>query len=130
MSLKNEKAVKPVKSPRKFQPLDTLSITKRMIFLYVLSALGILILVSGISYWVLARSMEKDDTQFLIDKAHILKEILKKKPLDISHLDQEINQESALRQVEMTFPNSVDVLLRSSRRAFSFFFCFFFSFSL
>ena len=36
----------------------------------------------------------------------------------------------APERCKVTFPKSVDVLLRSSSRAFSFFFCFFFSFSL
>ena len=49
------------------------SITQRLVISYSLLTLTVLILVSGLLYWILARNFTRENNQFLADQIHVKK---------------------------------------------------------
>src|SRR6266446_5532697 len=56
------------------------SITGRLTVLYTVSAGGLLLLATMFLYWVLASNLTREDHQFLADKVHVLRGILRDHP--------------------------------------------------
>src|SRR5580698_1304571 len=69
------------------------SITFRLTLLYILSALGILTVCCVLVYWMLTRSVDHLDRQFLGDEVHDLRNALREFPKNPGAMDAEINSE-------------------------------------
>jgi two-component system heavy metal sensor histidine kinase CusS len=74
------------------------SITGRLTLLYTVSAGGVLILASVFLYWVLASNLARESHQFLADKMHVLRGILRDHPDDRDALAEEVQAEVAAYQ--------------------------------
>lgn len=71
------------------------SITGRLTLLYALFASILLLLSATFLYWVLASNMEHEDRQFLSDKIHVLRMILRERSDAPALLKQEVEWEGA-----------------------------------
>jgi two-component system, OmpR family, heavy metal sensor histidine kinase CusS len=71
------------------------SIVARLTALYTLSAFGILVLAAGFLHWTLMVNFNRQDAQFLADKAHLLRTILSRTPADTGDLQEEVVWETA-----------------------------------
>ncbi len=71
------------------------SITQRLTFLYALSASGILLIASVFLYHVLTSNLEREDNQFLANKIHVLRVILRERPDNPEALEEEVKWEGA-----------------------------------
>jgi len=69
------------------------SITGRLTLLYTLSTFAMLVLSTTFLYWVLASNLEHEDHQFLSDKIHVLRVILREHTDDPAFLKQEVEWE-------------------------------------
>ena len=69
------------------------SITGRLTVLYTVSAGGMLILSSMFLYWVLATNLAREGHEFLADKIHVVRSILRDHPLDRDALEEEVQSE-------------------------------------
>ncbi len=66
--------------------------------LYTVSAGGLLLLATMFLYWVLASNLTREDHQFLADKVHVLRGILRDHPQDRDALEEEVQLEVAAHQ--------------------------------
>ena len=66
--------------------------------LYTVSAGGLLLLSTVFLYWVLASNLTREDHQFLADKVHVLRGILRDHPQDQAALEEEVQVEVAAHQ--------------------------------
>ncbi|MDE3067944.1 MAG: heavy metal sensor histidine kinase [Verrucomicrobiota bacterium] len=96
MSSKNVKNAEP-SAPLRAGRLSTgrSSIVTRLTVLYTLSAFGMLLLAAGFLHWTLMVNFHRQDAQFLADKVHLLRTILRKTPADTSDLKEEVEWETA-----------------------------------
>ncbi|KAF0121399.1 MAG: two-component system OmpR family heavy metal sensor histidine kinase CusS, partial [bacterium] len=74
------------------------SITLRLTILYTLSAFGILVIATVFLYWMLTNNLEKEDNQFLANKIHVLRVILRERPDKPEALEEEVKWEGAALQ--------------------------------
>ncbi|MGH7454476.1 MAG: HAMP domain-containing protein, partial [bacterium] len=84
------------------------SITLRLTILYSLVTSIVLVSVSGILYWVLARNLAREDNQFLVDKIYVLRTILQERPESIDALKEEVEWEVAARRFEKYYTRILD----------------------
>ncbi|MBI4620790.1 MAG: heavy metal sensor histidine kinase [Desulfobacterales bacterium] len=75
--------------------LNYWSITRRLTFLYTLSASGILVIATVSLYWVLINNLEKEDNQFIVNKIQVLRVILQERPDNLGALEEEVKWEGA-----------------------------------
>jgi len=90
MSLNAANAFPRIK--RRLSP-SSWSITTKLTILYALSAFAMLALASGFLHWVLIRNLMQEDNQFLTDKIHVIRALLKRHPNDQAALQEEIQWE-------------------------------------
>src|ERR671931_2118767 len=74
------------------------SITARLTLLYTVSTGGMLLLSTMFLYWVLASNLAWEGHQFLADKTHVLRGILRDHPNDRDALEEEVLSEVAAHQ--------------------------------
>ena len=74
------------------------SITGRLTVLYTVSAGGLLILSSVFLYWVLASNLAREDHEFLADKIHVVRSILRDHPQERDALEEEVQSEVTAHQ--------------------------------
>jgi two-component system heavy metal sensor histidine kinase CusS len=74
------------------------SITARLTLLYTVSTGGMLLLSTVFLYWVLASNLAWEGHQFLADKTHVLRGILRDHPDDRDALEEEVFSEVAAHQ--------------------------------
>ena len=74
------------------------SITGRLTLLYTVSTGGMLVLSTGFLYWVLASNPAWEGHQFLADKIHVLRGVLREHPDDRDALEEEVLSEVAAHQ--------------------------------
>jgi two-component system heavy metal sensor histidine kinase CusS len=67
------------------------SITRRLTILYALSTVTMLLVATGILYWVLVSDLAKANNQFLKDKIQVLRAILREHPDEPEGLREEVN---------------------------------------
>ncbi len=84
------------------------SITLRLTILYSLLTLIVLVSVSGSLYWMLAKNLAREDNQFLVDKIHVLRVVLKERPDDPDALREEVEWEVAARRFEKYYARILD----------------------
>jgi len=70
------------------------SITRRLAWLYALSASTLLILASGFLYWALVATLQQEDEYFLHSRVRILETILQIQPDDPQAIERTIAEES------------------------------------
>src|SRR6185437_6971243 len=70
------------------------SITRRLAWLYALSASTLLILASGFLYWALVATLQQEDEYFLHSRVRILETILQLQPDDPGAIERTIAEES------------------------------------
>ncbi len=69
-----------------------ISITYRLTLFYMLSAFGILAAITGYLYFALMHNLEGEDNEFLVEKIHDLRTILKEHPDNLQLLQEEVNE--------------------------------------
>jgi len=74
--------------------LRPLSITLRLTLLYMLAAMVILALSSGVLYWLLSHRLIAEDSQFLVDKVNLLRTIMRERPGTPHAFEEEMNWEA------------------------------------
>ena len=84
------------------------SITGRLTVLFTVSAGGMLILSTGFLYWVLAINLAWEGHQFLADKMHVLRGILRDHPHDRDALEEEVQSEVAAHQYTKYYMRILD----------------------
>jgi len=66
------------------------SITGRLALFFGVSSFALLSLTTGFLYWVLRQSLNETDAQFLTNKIHVLRVILRERPDDPKALEEEV----------------------------------------
>jgi two-component system heavy metal sensor histidine kinase CusS len=74
----------------------------------MLSALGILVLSTFLLYWVLVSYLEAEDNQFLADKVHVLRVILRERPDNRQSLEEEVKWEGSARHFAKYYARVLD----------------------
>jgi two-component system heavy metal sensor histidine kinase CusS len=74
----------------------------------MLSALGILVLSTFFLYWVLVSYLEAEDNQFLADKVHVLRVILRERPDNRQSLEEEVKWEGSARHFAKYYARVLD----------------------
>ena len=85
------------------------SITGRLTVLYTVSAGGMLILSSVLLYWVLASNLTREGHEFLADKIHVVRSLLRDHPLDRDALAEEVQSEVMAHQYTKYYMRILDV---------------------
>lgn len=85
------------------------SITRRLTWLYTVSASGILVLSAGFLYWALASNVAREDNQFLADEILEMRMMLQESPEDAKVLTAELQWEGAVRQFTKHYTRVLDV---------------------
>lgn len=80
--------------PKIETPVSRWSITRRLAWIYAVSASIMLIFASGFLYWVLITTLEKEDEHFLKSRVRILEKILQDQPEGKEALEREIAEEN------------------------------------
>lgn len=106
MSLKNADKIKKVLVASIFP--SAWSITRRLIISYSLLILTVLLVVSGLLYWILASTFERENNQFLVDKIQVLRMVLQERPDDMGALREEVQWEMAARHFEKYYARILD----------------------
>ncbi len=106
MSLRSVKAVKALRA-------WSGSITGRLALLYTLSALSILVLVTGFLYWALSNNLKQEDKQFLAEKINVQRAVMKEHPKedraeDEKDLEQEAKWERSAPQFTRYYSRILD----------------------
>ena len=84
------------------------SMVQRLVISYSSLTLTVLLLVSGLLYWVLASNFARENNQFLSDQIHVLRKILKERPDDLEAIRQEIEWEVVARNFEKYYARILD----------------------
>ena len=84
----------------------------RFTFIYVVSAFLILWTAAASFYFGLARSLTREQDEFLVNKVQTLRELLKSRPTDLAALKEEVEEDWAPRQYA---PVCARILTRDGR---------------
>src|SRR5438876_2672499 len=76
-------------------PAARWSLAARLTAWYAGSAFLLVAAVTGFLYWVLISTMDREDNEFLADKVHLLRDLLRDRPDDIKTLRRQAAEESA-----------------------------------
>jgi two-component system heavy metal sensor histidine kinase CusS len=74
------------------------SLAARLTAWYSCSSFLLILVVTGFLYWVLVSNLDREDDQFLADKIHILRLLLRDRPEDLAALKHEVEWEWAASQ--------------------------------
>jgi two-component system, OmpR family, heavy metal sensor histidine kinase CusS len=96
--MSSKRAEPPTERRTAGSPARVWSITGRLTVLYTLSAGGMLILSSVFLYWVLASNLAQEGHQFLADKMHVLRGIVRDHPHERDAWEEEVQSEVAAYQ--------------------------------
>jgi len=75
---------------------------------YALTGLFLVVVATGSLYLVLLTELEKSTDQFLADKLHVLRTMLRERPNDMDALREEVELESAARRYEQFYIRLLD----------------------
>lgn len=95
MSLKNDSHRTETPSAKDDKPW---SLALRLTIWYAGSAFVILLVATGILYWALVTTLDRQDDQFLVDEVHILHDLLAERPEYVDAIRQEIEWEAVSRK--------------------------------
>lgn len=84
------------------------SMTGRLILFYVLSIVGMMIIVNTFLYFVLLKNTNADDCQFLMEKSLSVSFLLKNHPEDTATLNQMIRQAGVPGQIQKYYARILD----------------------
>jgi len=108
MSSKDAVEVAPAKPVRR-----PWSLAARLTAWYAGSAFLLILGATGFLYWVLSTNLDREDDQFLADKVHLLRKLLRERPDDIKSIEREAEEEWAARQYAQVFVRILDTNGRS-----------------
>jgi two-component system heavy metal sensor histidine kinase CusS len=103
MSSKDAVEVVPAKPARR-----PWSLAARLTAWYAGSAFLLILGATGFLYWVLGTNLDREDDQFLADKVHLLRKLLRERPDDIKSIEREAEEEWAARQYAQVFVRILD----------------------
>jgi two-component system heavy metal sensor histidine kinase CusS len=89
-------------------PSASWSVTKRLTLLYAIAAFGMLAVATVFLYWVLKEDLIKEDTQFLANKIHVLRVILRERPDDPDAMPEEVVWEGGVAPSSEYFARVLD----------------------
>lgn len=84
------------------------SLAMRLTVWYTGSAFVLVLIATGILYWVLVVNLDRQDDQFLIDEIHILRNLLAERPEYVDAIRQEVEWESAARRYARVYVRLLD----------------------
>src|SRR5437868_5832520 len=85
-----------------------LSLAARLTAWYGISAFVLIAGATGFLYWALLSSLDREDDEFLADKVHILRALLRDRPHDARMLQEEVEWEPAARQYGQVYVRILD----------------------
>ncbi|HEV3445710.1 MAG TPA: heavy metal sensor histidine kinase [Gemmataceae bacterium] len=89
------------------------SLAARLTAWYAGSAFLLILGATGFLYWVLSTNLDREDDQFLADKVHLLRKLLRERPDGIKSIEREAEEEWAARQYAQVFVRILDTSGRS-----------------
>jgi two-component system heavy metal sensor histidine kinase CusS len=89
------------------------SLAIRLTAWYGLSAFVLIAGATGFLYWALITNLDREDDEFLADKVHILRSLLRDRPNDARMLQEEVEWEPAARQYGQVYVRILDSTGRS-----------------
>src|SRR5882724_7759361 len=84
------------------------SLAARLTAWYTGTAFVLILAAVGFLYWALVTTLEREDDEFLADKARVLLAIRREKPDDDRELKQEVERESSARPSGQVYLRIVD----------------------
>ena len=85
-----------------------LSLAARLTAWYGISAFVLIASATAFLYWALVTNLDREDDEFLADKIHILRSLLRDRPNDTRMLQEEVQWEPAARQYGQVFVRILD----------------------
>lgn len=84
------------------------SLAARLTLWYTVAAFSVVLASTAYLYWALGRNLDREDDEFLADQIHILRGLLRDRPLDDSGIKQEVEWESSVRQYARVYIRILD----------------------
>ena len=84
------------------------SIAARLALWYTAATFVLVAVATGLLYWVLAANVDREDDQFLVDTAQIMRALIRERPTDIAALQQEVDWEGTARRYARVFVRVLD----------------------
>src|SRR5438309_918761 len=84
------------------------SLAARLTAWYAGTAFLLILGATGFLYWVLGTNLDREDDQFLADKVHLLRKLLRERPDDLKSVEREAEEEWAARQYAQVFVRILD----------------------
>ena len=84
------------------------SIAARLALWYTAATFVLVAVATGLLYWVLVTNVDREDDQFLVDTAQIMRALIRERPADIAALQQEVAWEGTARRYARVFVRVLD----------------------
>ena len=79
------------------------SIAARLALWYTAATFVLVAVATGLLYLVLVTNVDREDDQFLVDTAQIMRALVRERPTDIAALQQEVDWEGTARRYARVF---------------------------
>lgn len=86
------------------------SVATRLTIWYAISAFSLIVVATGLLYWVLIRSLDRADDRLLADKARVIGAMLLHRPNDAAAIRQEVEEAWKARQDTQVYVRVLDAL--------------------
>src|SRR5260370_12264234 len=90
------------------KPTAPWSLAARLTAWYAGSAFLLILAATGFLYWALDANLDREDDQFLADKVHLLRVLLRDRPDDFAALRHEVQGDWAVRQSAQIYVRIMD----------------------
>src|SRR5918994_268914 len=84
------------------------SIGARLALWYASATFVLVAVATGLLYWVLIANVDREDDQFLVDTAQIMRALIRERPNDVEALRQEVDWEGTARRYARVFVRVLD----------------------
>src|SRR5918995_72339 len=84
------------------------SIAARLALWYTAATFVLVAVATGLLYLVLVTNVDREDDQFLVDTAQIMRALIRERPTDIAALQQEVDWEGTARRYARVFVRVLD----------------------
>jgi hypothetical protein len=98
----NEPSMPPRHGPRPW------TIAARLALWYTEATFVLVAIATGLLYWVLVTNVGREDDQFLVDTAQIMRALIRERPTDIAALEQEVDWEGTARRYARVYVRVLD----------------------
>ena len=84
------------------------SIAARLALWYTGATFVLVAVATGLLYWVLVANVDREDDQFLVDTAQIMRGLIRERPTDVAALQQEVTWEGTARRYARVYVRVLD----------------------